>query len=151
MCGEEAEPDLFFIHMNEKKAFTLIELIIVVVIIGILALIAIPKYYASVNKAKKKVIYANLDAIRKASLAYYAVYGKWNTNNVWPIEVIVDGDTIISQARPNQHGGWLYYCTQYGDVAYGGYLIYAYNGTCELNLGVSGWISTSGSCSGYDD
>ena len=33
--------------------FTLIELIIVIVIIGILAVIAIPKYFANVKKAEK--------------------------------------------------------------------------------------------------
>jgi prepilin-type N-terminal cleavage/methylation domain-containing protein len=62
--------------MNQKKkAFTLIELIIVVVIIGILALVAIPRYFANINKAQKSQVLANLAAIKQAQLAYYAVYG----------------------------------------------------------------------------
>ncbi|MDD5026918.1 MAG: prepilin-type N-terminal cleavage/methylation domain-containing protein [Candidatus Omnitrophica bacterium] len=83
-----------------RKAFTLIELIIVVVVIGILALVAIPRYFANVAKAQKAQVYANLDAIRQALLAYYAVNGVYPTPCTWPIIVTLDGDTIINLARP---------------------------------------------------
>jgi prepilin-type N-terminal cleavage/methylation domain-containing protein len=92
---------------QRKKAFTLIELIIVVVIIGILALIAIPKYYASVGKAKKSQVYTNLDAIRQALLSYYAVYGVYPAPGTWPIQVIVDGDTVVSMGNPT-NAAWYY-------------------------------------------
>ncbi len=39
-------------HKNNKKGFTLIELMIVVVIIGILAALAIPRFMRSTTKAK---------------------------------------------------------------------------------------------------
>jgi len=91
-----------------KKAFTLIELIIVVVIIGILALVAIPKYFANIEKAKKSQVYANLDRMRQAMLYYYAVNGIYPTYNVWPITVIVDGDTVVNFVRPSI-SGWTYY------------------------------------------
>jgi len=39
-------------HRNNKKGFTLIELMIVVVIIGILAALAIPRFMRSTTKAK---------------------------------------------------------------------------------------------------
>ncbi|MFA4990116.1 MAG: prepilin-type N-terminal cleavage/methylation domain-containing protein [Candidatus Omnitrophota bacterium] len=89
------------------KAFTLIELIIVVVIIGILALIAIPKYFANVEKAKKNAVYASLGIIRQAVLSYYAVYGVYPPNYSWPIKVTVDGDTIVNVDNPS-NAAWAY-------------------------------------------
>ncbi|MFA5176923.1 MAG: prepilin-type N-terminal cleavage/methylation domain-containing protein [Candidatus Omnitrophota bacterium] len=80
------------------KAFTLIELIIVVVIIGILALVAIPRYFANVAKAEKSHAFANLDAIKRAQLAYYAVYGVYTSD--FPITVVVDGETIVNLSYP---------------------------------------------------
>ncbi|MFA4989698.1 MAG: prepilin-type N-terminal cleavage/methylation domain-containing protein [Candidatus Omnitrophota bacterium] len=81
---------------QKKHGFTLIELIIVVVIIGILALIAIPRYFTNVAKAKKNTVYANMDAIRQALLAYYAINGVYPSVNSWPITVVVDGDTVVN-------------------------------------------------------
>ncbi|MBP7836069.1 MAG: prepilin-type N-terminal cleavage/methylation domain-containing protein [Candidatus Omnitrophica bacterium] len=82
--------------MKKREAFTLIELIIVVVIIGILALIAIPKYFANVAKAQKKTVYANLHMVRNAMLGYYAVYGIYP--NDFPVTVTLDGEDILAVA-----------------------------------------------------
>jgi prepilin-type N-terminal cleavage/methylation domain-containing protein len=96
--------------MNQrKKAFTLIELIIVVVIIGILAIIAIPRYFANVGKSQKAQACANLDRIRQAALAYYAVYGVYPIENVWPIVVVADGDTIVNMTNPPGSSIWTFH------------------------------------------
>lgn len=55
-----------------KKAFTLVELMIVVVIIGILAVVAIPKFSDMVDKSKEGATKGQLTAIRGALQVYYS-------------------------------------------------------------------------------
>lgn len=52
--------------MEMKKSFTLIELLIVVIIIGILATLAIPQYMGFVEKSRAAEALKMIDAIRKA-------------------------------------------------------------------------------------
>jgi len=59
-----------------KKGFTLIELLIVVVIIGILAAIAIPKF---ANTKEKAYIASMKSDLRNLITAQEAYYSDWNT------------------------------------------------------------------------
>jgi prepilin-type N-terminal cleavage/methylation domain-containing protein len=66
-----------FSRMHNRKGFTLIELMIVVVIIGILAALAIPRFMQASSKAKQseakqilKQIYTMQHAYRQANAAY---------------------------------------------------------------------------------
>ncbi|MDI6785316.1 MAG: prepilin-type N-terminal cleavage/methylation domain-containing protein [bacterium] len=54
-----------------KYGFTLIELMIVIAIIGILSVVAIPKYTDLVNKSRESATKGNLGAMRSAIMIYY--------------------------------------------------------------------------------
>jgi len=56
--------------MRSQKGFTLIELMIVVVIIGILAAIAIPNFIAMENRAKEGSTKANMHTVQLAAEDY---------------------------------------------------------------------------------
>jgi type IV pilus assembly protein PilA len=60
--------------IRARKGFTLIELLIVVVIIGILASIAIPKFQHTKGKANVSVIKSDLRNLMTAQEAYYYDY-----------------------------------------------------------------------------
>ena len=60
-----------------KTAFTLVELLIVIIIIGILATIVIPQYNKMVAKSKDAEAMISLRVIEQAELLYYAQYGGW--------------------------------------------------------------------------
>ncbi len=62
---------------NNKKGFTLIELMIVVAIIGILAAIAIPKFADLINKAKEGSTKGALSSVRSAVQVYYGDNEGW--------------------------------------------------------------------------
>ena len=81
-----------------KKAFTLIELIIVVVIVGILAMVAIPRYFANIEKARKAESYSTMRSIREAIMGYYAANSLYPSG--FPITVTVDNDAVMVVAQP---------------------------------------------------
>ncbi len=58
--------------MKRNKAFTLVELMIVVAILGVLAAIAVPAYKGYVSSSKRAEAKANLETIRLLEEQYYA-------------------------------------------------------------------------------
>src|SRR6202008_3413 len=65
--------------MPNRKGFTLIDLLIVVVIIGILAAIAIPKFANTKQKAVKSSMISDLRNLATAQEAFYADSSKYAT------------------------------------------------------------------------
>ena len=62
-----------------KKGFTMIELIFVIVILGILASVAIPRLAATRTDAEIAATVANLRTILSDAASYYAVKGEFGT------------------------------------------------------------------------
>ena len=62
-------------HVESHDGFTLVELMVVVLIIGILVAIAIPVFNASRTNAQKRSCYANQRIIEGAAMTYLADNG----------------------------------------------------------------------------
>jgi len=62
---------------KNQGGFTLVELMIVVIIVGILAAVAIPMYQGATERAKASEAVAALGTIRGAMRVYYAEHGTY--------------------------------------------------------------------------
>ena len=71
---------------GENAGFTLIELLVVVLIIGILAAVALPKYELAVEKSRAAEALAVLKNLRDAQELYYMANGGnyiiWRTGHI---------------------------------------------------------------------
>ena len=89
--------------MRDKKGFTLIELLIVVVIIGILAAIAIPKFSSTREKAYFAAMKSDLKNLASQQEIYYADNYTYHATALTLGFVDSEGVTIAITATPS---GW---------------------------------------------
>ena len=83
--------------MQNKKGFTLLELLVVVLIIGILASIALPQYQMAVAKSKYTALKVNARALKTAIDVYHLKRNEFPTDlDELDIELSgeIDGDEI---------------------------------------------------------
>ena len=66
--------------MQPRKGFTLVELMIVVLILGALAAIAVPRILGGAATAKANACRTNIDMINSQIELYYANNGSWPAN-----------------------------------------------------------------------
>ena len=65
---------------NGEKAFTLLELLVLIIIIGILAAIALPSFLSQSNKAKQSEAKTYVGTLNKGQQAYYTEKGRFGAN-----------------------------------------------------------------------
>ena len=76
-----------------KKGFTLIEILVVVLIIGILAAIALPQYKESVEKSIMQEAIVNLKAIANANEIFYMTNGRYaNYFEIEQLDIEIPGE-----------------------------------------------------------
>jgi type IV pilus assembly protein PilA len=111
--------------LRYKKGFTLVELIVVVVIVGILASVAIPMMSSSINKAKKSEGVAGLGTIRTAARLYAA-----ENNGTYPAG-LANINSYVTTADLN---GKYYAGSDYGLATNVAYANNANSGNVSMNV-----------------
>lgn len=65
------------VPMARIRAFTLIELVVVMAIVALLVALAAPRYFQSVERSKEAVLRSNLATVRDALDKFYGDTGKY--------------------------------------------------------------------------
>ena len=120
--------------MSDKKGFTLIELLIVVVIIGILAAIAIPKFSATREKAYFAAMKSDLKNLASQQEIYYSDEYSY-TNNTTSLGFVASDAVNIAIAASST--GWSATATHDALATSQGCAIYYGGGTGISNFGVT--------------
>src|SRR3989338_1916407 len=67
---------------SNKKGFTLLEILIVVVILGVVAGLALPAYFSTIEKARAQEALSSLSATRQAMIQYFSEQGTYATAQI---------------------------------------------------------------------
>jgi prepilin-type N-terminal cleavage/methylation domain-containing protein len=107
-------------RLAPQRAFSLVELVIVVTIIGILASIAIPRMTTASSSASANALQATLTNVRKAIDVYYAEHDRYPGYN--PAGGSPDGDFFVKQLTMYSNFKGETNATPTGGYLYGPYL-----------------------------
>ncbi len=86
---------------GNQKGFTLIELVMIIVILGILAAVAIPKYQDLSTEAKEASARSALGSLRSGITIYYANQAVTTGTATWPaLSDVATVGNVMAQAIP---------------------------------------------------
>ena len=92
---------MFTNRLSNHRGFTLIELVIIIVILGILAAVAIPKYQDMSSQAKDAACRGALGALRSGVTIFYANQAETTGTAAWPTVVqLATIGTVMAQSMP---------------------------------------------------
>ncbi len=90
-----------FRKMQNQQGFTLIELVIIIVVLGILAAVAIPKYQDITAEAKASAAKGALGSMRSGISIYYANAAVKTGTATWPpIDSMRTVNVVMAQSMP---------------------------------------------------
>jgi prepilin-type N-terminal cleavage/methylation domain-containing protein len=141
---------------SRNSGFTLVELAVVVVIIGVLAAFAVPRFLASVERSKAAESFNYLASIHSSQERYHARQGTYASDlSTLDIELVdpeyfTVGAVAVPSGETDLETGWELTLTRVGASAgYGAYtVVFNHDGFDPVNSTIQAEISplqTSGS------
>ncbi|MHA7812683.1 MAG: competence type IV pilus major pilin ComGC [Phycisphaerales bacterium] len=87
--------------LKERKAFTLVEVLIVIVILGVLAAVAVPRFAGASDDAKASAVQSTVAGVRSA-IATYRTSAVIQGNDPYPtLAQLSDGSVLKFEIPPN--------------------------------------------------
>jgi len=113
-----------FSVVRNRKGFTLVELAVVIVIIGVLAAFGVPRFIKSVERSKCAESFSYLAAIRDAQERYSAQQGTY-ANDVAALDIKFAAPKYFSVGTPSiTENSWSLTLTRIGaSSGYGAYTV----------------------------